>query len=383
AEAFALVIRLQSVLTKHVSVVLAIASTEEIAHDVFETLNDRGIGVASEDLIRNFLVLRAPAPGLDEVDKHMESVWSLEPALKVEDFLRHYWLSHEGDLKSRSLYRELKTTLTQRKTDCVQFSRDLARVADIYHRITNVEDDDLQIQRYLDAAAALKASALLPTLLSIWDLHESPSKTSKMKGKLLARQRRDVLRALVSLYVRHNVIGNLESTALEEMLFPLAKEIRTSRDLKGALERIRKFAPKDAEFKKAFSLAEVRRPEVARYLLRELELARRPTNELDVAQADLANLEHIYSRSPMPSNRIANMDELVHRIGNLTLLAKRLNQKLGNDQFAVKQPHYSNSDILITKELGDKSKFPTWDPLALEKRQVQFAEAAINIWSMS
>ena len=115
ADFFEWIMRIRKVLTGHMSVVEAIAVSEEVAYDIFETLNDRGIGVSTEDLIRNFIVLRATGPGREEVETRMEEVWSLEPEIRVESFFRHFWLSHEGDLKSRSLTREIKSTFEKKR----------------------------------------------------------------------------------------------------------------------------------------------------------------------------------------------------------------------------------------------------------------------------
>ncbi len=46
-------LRIQRVLTNHFSVVAVFSQDEDNASAVFETLNDRGIGLSTADLVRN------------------------------------------------------------------------------------------------------------------------------------------------------------------------------------------------------------------------------------------------------------------------------------------------------------------------------------------
>ena len=58
-EAFRWALRIQDILTNHVSVVVVQSEDEDNAATVFETLNDRGIGLSTPDLLRNLIIRRA------------------------------------------------------------------------------------------------------------------------------------------------------------------------------------------------------------------------------------------------------------------------------------------------------------------------------------
>ena len=60
-------LRIQSVLTNHVSLVAVISQDEDNAATVFETLNDRGIGLSTPDLLRNLLLRRAQDDTREEI----------------------------------------------------------------------------------------------------------------------------------------------------------------------------------------------------------------------------------------------------------------------------------------------------------------------------
>jgi hypothetical protein len=370
-EAFRWALRIQAILTRHVSVVVAIAIDEESAHNVFETLNDRGIGVAPEDLIRNFLTLRVEPSWREEVERDFEIVWGLEPDVKLEEFLRHYWVSYHGDIRSRSLYREIRTTVIKEVSDPAGLAHNLARLSDVYGDIVDARHDSPGLQSQLEAVVVLRAFSLIPAILSALDV----------VGDVDPEPVERFLKSLVAMYVRHNLIGNLESSRLEDIVFELAPQIRVDGDLNSAVQKIVDFAPNDEQFKLSFAMAEVRRSNVARYLLHALELERHSTDELDVAPVSRVNLEHVYPRSPQPEHRSADMDAMVHRIGNMTILSTGLNTRAKNRPFEEKRPYYAQSEILLTCELAVETKFPDWNAEAVTERSLELASAAAKVWS--
>jgi len=60
-------LRIQAVLTNNVSVVAVFSADEDNAATVFETLNDRGIGLSTPDLLRNLLLRRAADAQREEI----------------------------------------------------------------------------------------------------------------------------------------------------------------------------------------------------------------------------------------------------------------------------------------------------------------------------
>lgn len=69
---------------------------------------------------------------------------------------------------------------------------------------------------------------------------------------------------------------------------------------------------------------------------------------------------------------------LVNRLGNLTLLGKRLNTSIKNADFDTKKVKgYAGSDILMTQELLPVAK---WDKDAIDVRQRELATWVFDIW---
>jgi uncharacterized protein with ParB-like and HNH nuclease domain len=365
--AFDWALRIQRVLTEQVSVVAVSSTDEDNAANVFETLNDRGIGLSTPDLLRNLLLRRARQDDLDDAIACWKEILDLEdvPTAKVDLFIRHQWLSKKGDVKKRSLYREIKADILQNDTDSLDFSRELAGDASTYSEIVQASHQDPEVQRLLLAAKDLGAKMLFPTMLSGFKV-----------GNL--DQIKDLLQSLIALFVRHNVIGGLENSALETKVFEVAKELRESRDFPTSLRKLKEFAPDDEDFIEKFKTAEIGRASVARYLLRALEHEKRKTGEVEVLGTDRVTLEHVYPKRPRPGPRMEDHESVVDRIGNQTLLAKRLNEQAKNAPFDDKRKHYEESEILITQDLLD---YDEWDLESINDRQEKMSELVSSIWS--
>jgi hypothetical protein len=96
-----------------------------------------------------------------------------------------------------------------------------------------------------------------------------------------------------------------------------------------------------------------------------------------VEGTDRVHVEHIYSQTP-DGPKWPNHAQVINRLGNLTLLGKRLNTSIKNADFATKKKDgYAGSDILMTQELLTLDK---WDTEEIEKRQRELSEWVFEIW---
>lgn len=362
-------LRIGQVLCDHMSVVAVGSTDEDNAAEVFETLNDRGIGLSTPDLLRNLVLRRAP----DDVTRNRivsawQAVLALNDEASVEEFLRHYWVSQRGDVKARKLYREIKDTVIDENIESLAISLDLAETAPVYRDIVRAREEDPELRRQLEAIRALGAKALYPALLSGYAVAEGNE--GKQKLRLLAN-------ALVTMFVRYNVIGNRETTMMETTVYRAAAGLRKSKDFNQAVAALASIAPDADEFVGRFQRASISRIATARYLLREIEHAKRRTEEVAVEGTDRVHVEHIYPQTPA-EQKWPNHDAIINRLGNLTLLGKRLNSSIKNTDFETKKENgYADSDILITKEL---LKLTRWDTSVISERQTELSEWVFDIW---
>ena len=362
-------LRLGDVLCQHMSLVIVSSSDEDNAAAVFETLNDRGIGLSTPDLLRNLLLRRAPSPDArTRIVSAWQAILGIADESSVDEFLRHYWVSTYGDVKARKLYREIKETIETDNIDSVALSLELAEAAPIYRDIARGRDTDKELQRLLAGIRSLGAKVLFPALLSGYA--SLPEDENKDNLRLLTS-------ALTTLFVRHSVVAGRESTTLESTIYSVAAELRKTRDFDAAIAVLQAFAPDASDFVSRFKRASVSRIATSRYLLREIEHAKRVTEELAVEPGDRVHLEHIYPQTPA-GTKWPNHAQMINRLGNHTLLGKRLNTSIKNGDFATKKEKgYKPSDILMTKEL---LAYDEWTPATIESRQAELSEWVFEIW---
>lgn len=370
--AFRWAVRIGQVLLDHMSVVAVTSTDEENAAAVFETLNDRGIGLATPDLLRNLLLRRAAdSDARTRIGNAWETILAIsEEKVSVDDFLRHYWVSHRGDVKARKLYREIREKIVAEDIDSLDLSLDLAEAAAQYANIVSAREDNPDLRRLLQGISVLGAKALYPVLLSGYVV--AAGRENHLD------QLRDLAQALVALFIRYNVVGGRETTVMESTLYSAAARLRNDGDFGAAIRSLAVLAPNDDSFVRDFRRASVRRIATARYILREIEHAKRQTQEVVVEGTDRVQVEHIYPKTPEGQKWTAH-DQFINRLGNLTLLARRLNASIRNKDFETKKKRgYKGSDLLLTKELD---QFAEWTPESIEERQVEMSEWVGGIWA--
>jgi hypothetical protein len=365
-QAFDWSLRVMKVLLNHMSAVVVSSSDEENASNVFETLNDRGISLSTPDLLRNFILRRAPSdPQREEIIDAWRTVIELEEDTRIDEFLRHFWISRFGDIKSRKLYHEMKSVIGTRDIPSLEFSLDLQRSAIVYRQIISAKDEDRELRNALLGVKMLGAKPLLPGILSAFAV-----------GNL--DQKRQFVKAFLASYVRYVVVGGLDVSSLEDVVYDIAKNLTSDHNFDAANARLVAISPTDERFRDRFARFQVTRRDTQRYLLQELEGRKRAlagsTEEFQLSGSDRVHIEHIYPQRP--PQRWPEHQDVVNRLGNLTLLDARLNQTIQNGPFPQKKPYYQNSQVLLTRDL---LPFDDWSPIAVDERQQELSSLAVDI----
>jgi hypothetical protein len=265
------------------------------------------------------------------------------------------------------LFREIKGHLVEQNTGSLQFTRELAENAEIYKDLILGQVESETASKFLKDVRELGANLLYPVLLSGFAVYNNDDFSLLIKD-------------LITLFVRYSVIGKLENSPLETFCYNLARDIRAGLALNDAQTRIREISPNNDQFSGRFVQASITRRDSARYILREIELKKRQTEELDVAAPSKVHVEHIYPQTPVADERWENHNTQIHRIGNLTLLDRRLNAAIKNSNFAAKKPSYEQSQILLTTDL---LPIDQWNPDAIAQRQAAMSDVALQIWSFN
>ena len=360
-EAHRWALRIKDILTNRMVAVVIESSDTKGAAAAFETLNDRGVDLSTPDLLHTLLLRRSNESDQNEINESWATTLQLQN--HVDEFLRHWWLSSYGDLTGIKLYDALKNKVNDGELTPIVLTRRIGEAADTYLALLECRDENPEMKILLSDIKDLGAKLLYPVLLSAYSTGYEA-------------ERMPIAASLISLFVRYNAIGRLEGTWLEPRIYGIAMHMRENEALEH-ITRIQELAPDDEKFRSDFRTAVVPRQLTARYLLRKIETANR-TGELQVQGSSRVHVEHIYPQNPPESQRWDNHDAAVNRLGNLTLLSRVLNQRIKNAPFAEKKKSYMESDISITKELGN---YDSWGMESIELRQGRFADRALAIWA--
>lgn len=385
-EKFDWIDQLREVVTHHLVFVLVESESEDDATEIFETLNDRGKDLSTIDLLRNFLLGKAES---DEDREAIVEWWreifsvSDNPS-RIQSFLRHFWITRHGDVKARGLYKEIKSVLLTQfspptgraASNPKKFSIEISTSAGAYSDLIQAETGNPRLDELLNEIKRLDLTPAFPVLLA------SVERTDLDRTVPLGE-------ALISFFVRWSVIGRRESTVLEETLFLLAKELYGGMEINTALLRLRALAPQDDDFVRSFAAASVSKGGHQRHLLEGLEKAMRvkhQTDEVRVQPPSTVHIEHIYPQTPQAQYKLPDHEEWINRIGNLTLLHRRLNTRIKNGTFEQKVPSYSESILMVTKELESYDFWDTsvdpgrWNTNGIVARQQDLAAIAQEVW---
>lgn len=359
-----------------------ITVTDELnAYKVFETLNARGVRLSSTDLLKNYLFSVVHREIADERElRALEERWEiLVDKLGSEsfpEFLRAHWNSRFKLVRSSELFKTIRSKITNRQL-AFELIREMETDADTYAALSNPEDQ-LWIpdqRRYILELKLFNVRQLYPLLLSGFRKFSSADFTS-------------LLKACSVISFRYNVIGNLPTNEQERVYTAAAEQLNSGKinTLKEVLDGLRNIYPSDASFQNAFTDKQLKTPRnkrVVRYILFELEkFVSGHDFEFD---SDVYNLEHVLPENPNPAEwqhfSDSDHEQSVYRLGNMTLLRKDTNRKLGNIEFAQKKPIFESSPFEITRRIALEND--EWTPSRLASHQLWMAKQAKSIWKIS
>jgi len=364
--------------------IILVVPTEADAFLIFETLNDRGADLTIADLLKNYLFGHAGAK-LDPVrDGWMQVLGALEIAAEnalFTTFLRHYWSSKHGAIRERELFRSIKEHVAT-EAQVIEFINDLQNAAILYAALISSDHEYWE-----NLGATVKEN--VETLLRL-DLEQNRPLLLAALQHFTDEEKKRLLIAVVSWSVRGLIVGGIGGGSAEKNYCRAAVkirkgEIKTTSEL---LSEISIIVPSDDEFKTTFATARVPKGGLARYYLIALECGKKGESEPELVpntNEEQVNLEHVLPKRASDKDWGKNFSaeerkDYLHRLGNLALLQKGPNGRIGNKSFNEKQPILKSSAFILTSEIGNEAD---WTREAIRDRQARLAELAINVWPRS
>lgn len=353
------------------------------AYTVFETLNARGVELTTTDLLKNYLFSIVAQLGKEGsefkiIQENWREIVDTVGLTKFPIFLRFYLNARQKLVRKERLFKTLKKEAKSPK-EAITLMEKLTKSAYLYSAIANPDDDywneynnHQSIRQSLRELKLFGVSQPIPLLFAIDE-----------KRKIWLPE---ILKALVSISFRYNVVGKLNPNQMEKVYNKIA--IKIARDEINELREIKDFLRElyidDDGFVNSFKAKTLpttgRNKTLVKYILLKIE------NHLSNSSYayDDANLtiEHI-----LPENYdvqwseifSGDADKYVYRLGNYTILESKKNKKVANYLFDEKVKEYATSKYCLAKQV---TNYDDWNISALNKYQIRLAKVAKTVWQM-
>lgn len=352
-----------------------VVSDEMNAFRVFETLNARGVQLSSADLLKNYLFSKVDgelthSSRIDTLERKWSQLTDNIKAEKLPEFLRYYWNIQHKSIRSKLVYKTIRDEIKEDKQVFVLLD-DLLRFSDIYMALTDATDDmwtDTEVRENID-------------LLNLFRLKQPYSLLMSAKAFLDDAGFKNVLKRVITICFRYNVIGDRNPNDQESPFNQLAQYI--SRERKVDFTLLDSIMVNDDEFKTSFAEKSFpyssRNVQIMRYILGKIEFFK-GSPRLVKYNDDSASIEHIYPQNPSDAWDLdeSKMQRFMYRLGNICLLEKNLNRDIQNGDFQNKKVVFEKSAFFYAKKIAQD--FEVWDEKSIVRLQQELANAAVSIW---
>jgi hypothetical protein len=351
------------------------------AYLLFETLNDRGLALSVADLLKSYIFSRCDSSDIREVQENWEDMVRQLGDTDVKSFIRHFWLSTEGVVRDKALYREI-TQKSFSQPELLVFSRRLKESATTYGLFSQPHDsqwdifDPTDLEKVRNALIEIQVFGVkqyYPLLLAAFEKNITVFP--------------DVTKFVANFSFRYSIIGGEGPGNIEKAVSNASKFVRANPTCSAQeiFDHFKSLYPNDADFKASFSQKQITNSELARHILAKINnhlLA--DSGMATIASGTIMNVEHILPKKVTAAWISAFgqpkeiVDDYVDFVGNMTLLLGKSNKAISNSPFSEKKAKgYSLKPLKITEPLLSCAE---WNAAEIEKRQAWFADLAIQIW---
>ncbi|HEY4291839.1 DUF262 domain-containing protein [Luteibacter sp.] len=406
-------------------VFIQISTDVSSALKIFETINERGVGLNPMDLLKNLLFTQVKQTQFTQLKDEWKKI--TKPLEKGKEkplrFLRYFLMANyvikndRGDavVREDEIYDWFvdkdNAALCDYATKPFEFVRKVIRSVEHYLAFGNGLGNDGKPNLAMDGLKRLAGGA--------FSLHY----VLLLAAAALPKPLFDHFVTQLESFLFYYIFTKTPTKDLERNFSLWADELRTIAAVTDpATQRVALNAfvadrfesnmaaksPELSDALKRFSLYTMQQYRT-RYLLARL------TQHVDMAFSGVKSpgslepytrleIEHILPDTPTAElrqkwateNPTAVYDDYKNRLGNLTLLEKPINIVAGNDFYAAKQAEYRKSSNYLTRSLVELTSvgqntsisrineqlkaFPTWGAASIEKRHGMLIALARDVW---
>lgn len=384
---------------------------------IFETINERGVGLNPMDLLKNLIFRQVERSQFDKLKEKWRQLVSLletnhEKPLR---FLRYFIMSNypsitngqrgdENTIREDEIYKWMAS-----HADLCGYNKDPFKFVDLllgnarcYVYFAQGKDKNGNRTPYLDNIIRLGGGAFRQHLIVLLAARNMPSEMFDYLSRNIENYLFYALFTKVQAKIFEKLFGKWDITL---------KDIKTQEELtKFVEENIKPETDKlAAEYKARFLIFKQGDLQLyrVRYILAKL------TQYVDMAHSGAKSLslldtyfkrgteiEHILPQTPSEEYKaqFENYDELLYMLGNLTLLEQPINGAIKNNPYVDKVPSYAACNFYLTSSLHhlDEIGFNTaitrinkylqsfdhWDAETIAKRQELLYNLSLEIWKV-
>lgn len=375
------------------------------AHVIFETLNARGTPLIDSDLIKNYFLYHVQQDGGSQKEQY-ERVWKplddrwwraevrqgrlVRPKL---DVYLNYWLTMRtrSEVTASRVFDAFRDYAKDRAIGDV--GRDMSEVATTYRSLENRQD--AEEARFMSRIRVLDAGVITPVLLLLFSTSDQVLAPARRIRALKAIEsylvRRMVCRLTSKNYNRH-MLDLVE--VLDGGNLPSADQVTLDFLAKGDSDAV--LWPTDADVTAAFESLPLYRLLTRgrlRLVLEGIERAMRTSKSEHLEVPPNLTIEHVMPQSWLahwgpppehedgPERAIEQRNRIVHTVGNLTLVNKRLNPSLSNGPWEKKRRALAEHSVLfLNKNLLATEEGAGWGEDAIRQRARRLAGYAVQEW---
>lgn len=379
------------------------------AQEIFETLNALGTPLLPADLVKNYLFRLADAQG-EDTEKLYARYWSTFDSDKsywrqevrqgrlkrarLDLFLNHYLVLMKGkEIIISQMFLEYRDLVENRDPNSAAKAMALFRsYADVYQSFESFAEDSTE-GLFFRRLEDMDTTTVYPLLLEVFRRFTAPEKR---------RELHQILTDIESFLVRRTVC-ELTPKNYNRFFAELVKRLVDKDDfsaaaIRGELSTQTADAsrwPTDEEFGKAWATVDFYKrvkKSRQRMILQALDAALWDPKTEKTEIKDKLTIEHllpvsweehwplVVRESTADAQRLARerREEVLHTIGNLTLLTKELNPSVSNGLWLKKREAIlKHSALNLNRGFMDVD---TWGEDQVEQRSKDLFKIAVKVW---
>ena len=397
--------------TNKVKLVRIETPTLSKALKIFETINDRGVGLDAMDLLKNLLFMNATPTDFDRLKQVWKEVTQeiYKAGEKPLRFLRYFIIANydvDPKIREEEIYNWFVRNEKQSKhtANPLSFAKKLKDAAAAYHQYTLNNDKTGNFRRGLWNTRALGGSAFKQHFVLL------------LSGKDLPYKSFDSLCTDVEELMFVWLIAGVPAKEYDRLIAAIARDLRKVKTDSEYVAFKSRMIGSEKRNKSGFqdSLLEMASWDMRtfrlKYLLAKMtqaidwEAYGKPGREDLSKYLDVQNdIEHVLAQRPSPAatkefGNGADDEEVIESLGNLMWIERSINRVIRNNSYSEKAKAYPTSQFLwarsqaapfmvgandqISKAAKRLPSYPKWSASFVQARQEWIAKKALEVWNL-